>query len=201
MRTPGCSSISSPVRDGAATPSGRPSHPRRTAKQRARTSRPKAISSVVKRRLLSAWGTRGCHPRRSFAAVVVVSVQGPGGDLREKSRSTGCDPAAQATEPFLECPARARCSAGRDVLGVGDQVAPHDVAEPTLERTDRLAWGLAFGELAVVVGAAGAVSMTDLDDRRAMQGVVEPPVATPDSRWVTRPPEENSIGAVPVEAA
>ena len=85
-----------------------------------------------------------------------------------------------------------------DALGVGDEVAPDDVAEPTLERADRFAWGLAFGELAVVVAAAGAVAVADLGDRRAVQRVVQSAVAAPDSRWVIRPPEENSIGAVPV---
>jgi hypothetical protein len=83
-----------------------------------------------------------------------------------------------AIEPFLECPARARCSAG-DSVGVGGEVAPHDVAEPSLQRPDRLAWRLAFGELAVVVGAAGTVQVTDLGDRGDVQGVVESPVAAP----------------------
>ena len=64
-------------------------------------------------------------------------------------------------------------------MGVGDEVSPGDVAEPPLERADRFASGLSFGELAVVVAAAGAVPVADLGDRRAVQGVVEPPVAAP----------------------
>ena len=76
--------------------------------------------------------------------VVVVSVLGPGGDFAEEPVFR-CEPVTQATEPFLECPARARCSAG-GALCVGDEMAPDDVAEPTLERPDRFAWGLAFGE-------------------------------------------------------
>ena len=110
--------------------------------------------------------------------MVVVSVQGPGGDFAEEPVFR-CEPVTQATEPFLERPARARWSAGRDALGVGDEVAPHDVAEPTLERTDRFARCLALGELAVVVAAAGTVTVADLGDRRAVQGVVQPAVAAP----------------------
>ena len=111
-------------------------------------------------------------------AVVVVSVQGPGGDVAEEPVFR-CEPGTQATEPFLECPARARCSARGGALGVGDEVAPDDVAEATLERPDRLARGLAFGEFAVVVATAGAVAVSDLGDRCAVQGVVEPAVAAP----------------------
>src|SRR4029079_18230334 len=85
----------------------------------------------------------------------------------------------QATVTFPGCPARARCSASGVALGVGDEMSPRDVAEAALEGADRLAWGLAFGELAVVVAAAGAVPVADLGDRRAVQGVVEPPVAAP----------------------
>ena len=39
--------------------------------------------------------------------VVVVSVQGLGGDFAEEPVFR-CEPATQATEPFLECPAQAR---------------------------------------------------------------------------------------------
>jgi hypothetical protein len=47
---------------------------------------------------------------------------------------------------------------------VVDEVPPHDVGEPPFERADRLAWCLALGELAVVVGAAGTVTVTELGD-------------------------------------
>ena len=73
-----------------------------------------------------------------------------------------CEPVTQASETFLMCPARARWSAGGDALGVGDEVPPDDVAEAALERTDRLAWGVAFGQLAVVVAAPRAVAVADL---------------------------------------
>ena len=43
----------------------------------------------------------------------------------------------------------------------------------------RFSWGVAFGELAVVVAAAGAVAVTDLGDRRGVQRVVESAVAAP----------------------
>jgi hypothetical protein len=39
--------------------------------------------------------------------VVVVSVQGLGGDFAEEPVFR-CEPATLATEPFLECPAQAR---------------------------------------------------------------------------------------------
>jgi hypothetical protein len=44
-----------------------------------------------------------------------------------------CEPVTQATETFLECPARACRSALVDASGVGDEVPPDDVAESTLE--------------------------------------------------------------------
>ena len=62
---------------------------------------------------------------------------------------------------------------------VGDEVSPDDVAEATLERTDRFPRGVPFGELAFVIAATGAVPVADLGDRRAMQRVVQPAVATP----------------------
>ena len=85
------------------------------------------------------------------------------------------------------------------MLRVRNEVTPHDIAQASFEAADRFSWGVAFGELAVVVGAAGAVAVTDLGDRRGVQRVVESAVAAPgDNRCVVRPPEENSIGAVPV---
>jgi hypothetical protein len=48
------------------------------------------------------------------------------------------------------CPDPLSGSVG-EVLGVGDEVPPDDVAETALEGADRLAWRLAFGELAFVV--------------------------------------------------
>jgi hypothetical protein len=43
-----------------------------------------------------------------------------------------------------------------DASGVGDEVAPGDVAESALEGTDRFSWGVTLGQLAFVVVAAGA---------------------------------------------
>ena len=108
--------------------------------------------------------------------VVVVSVQGPGGDCAEEPVFR-CEPVTQATETFLVCPARTRWSSIGDASGVGGEVTKDDVAEPALEGTDRFARGVSFGELAVVVVAAGAVAVTDLGDRRAVQGVVQAAVA------------------------
>ena len=92
--------------------------------------------------------------------MVVGLGSGPGSDFAEEPVFR-CEPVTQATETFLECPARARWSGG-DAPGVGDEVTPDDVAEPALQGADRFAWGLAFGELAVVVarvpGCAGGGS-------------------------------------------
>ena len=52
-------------------------------------------------------GRARASPVRSFDRVVVVSVQGLGGDFAEEPVFR-CEPATQATEPFLECPAQAR---------------------------------------------------------------------------------------------
>ena len=153
--------------------------------RRARTSAPNAVVARAPRAitissLLSRGPFRGGEGARGVTGrvawpVVVESVQGPGSDFAEEPLFR-CEAATLATEPFLECPARARCSAGeRD--GVGDEVPPDDVAEPPLQRADRFAWRLAFGELAVVVAAAGAVAVADLGDRGDVQGVVESPVA------------------------
>ena len=99
-----------------------------------------------------------------------------------KSRWFRCEPVTQATETFLEVSCPDPLSSSGDAVGVGDEVPPGDVAEPALERADRFAWGVSFGELAVVVAAAGAVAVPDLGDRGDVQRVVESPVAAPDSR-------------------
>jgi hypothetical protein len=48
-----------------------------------------------------------------------------------------------------------------------------------LQRAQGLFAGLAFGQLVVVAGAAGAVPVVDLCDRGQVDGVVEPPVPAP----------------------
>jgi hypothetical protein len=98
--------------------------------------------------------------------------------------------------PGVSCPGP--LLADEAAAGVGDEVSPDDVAEPALERTDRFARGVTFGELAFVVATAGTVPVADLGDRRAVQSMVRTTLPRRDSRWVTRPPEENSSGAVPV---
>ena len=138
----------------------------------------RSISSLLSRgnfsclgardRARSAWPAGG--RRVEFGVRVVTSP---------KRRWFRCEPATQASETFLRCPARARWSSGGDALGVGDEVPPDDVAEPPLQRADRFARGLPFGERAVVVAAAGAVRVTDLGDRGDVQRVVESAVAAP----------------------
>jgi hypothetical protein len=53
------------------------------------------------------------------------------------------------------------------------------VADLPLQAAQGLFAGLAFGQLLVVAGAAGAVPVADLGDRGHVDGVVEPPVAAP----------------------
>jgi hypothetical protein len=53
------------------------------------------------------------------------------------------------------------------------------VADPPFERPDRGFAGVAFGDLAVVVGATGTVAMADLGDGGHVDGVVESTVAAP----------------------
>ena len=67
-------------------------------------------------------------PVGGAAGVVVGLVLGPGGDFAEEPVFR-CEPVTLATETFLECPARARWSVARETLGVGHEMAPHDVAE------------------------------------------------------------------------
>jgi hypothetical protein len=63
------------------------------------------------------------------------------------------------------------------VDGVGLEPGVDDVADLALERAKRFLACLAFGDLAVEVGPAGAVLVSDLGDRGHVDGVVEPPVA------------------------
>ena len=67
--------------------------------------------------------------------MVVESVQGPGNDFAEEPLFR-CEAATLATEPFLECPARARRSL-RDAVGVGDETPPDLV-----KRVKRVSFGI-----------------------------------------------------------
>ena len=57
------------------------------------------------------------------------------------------------------------------------ELSPHRVADASLQRAERFLARLAFGELAVVVGAAGR-GVRDLGDRDEMHRVVQFPVPT-----------------------
>jgi len=50
------------------------------------------------------------------------------------------------------------------------------VADPPFEASERFLVGLALGDLAVIVGAAGTVPVPDLGDRGHVEGVVDAPV-------------------------
>jgi hypothetical protein len=56
------------------------------------------------------------------------------------------------------------------------------VADAPLEGAERFLAGLALSQLLVEAGAALAAGVADLGDRGHVDGVVEPPVAAPDSR-------------------
>jgi len=62
---------------------------------------------------------------------------------------------------------------------VDAQLPIDSVADAPLERADRFFAAVAFGDLAVVVGAAEAVTMADLGDGGHVDGVVESTVAAP----------------------
>ena len=129
--------------------------------------------------------------------VVVGWFQGSGSDCAEEPVFR-CEPVTQATETFLECPARTRLSSVGDASGVVDEVPPDDVAEPALQRSDRLARGLAFGELAVVVARPGLWRWRIWVIAAQCRAWFNRRLPRRHSRWTIRPPEENSIGAVPV---
>jgi hypothetical protein len=61
-------------------------------------------------------------------------------------------------------PSRARLRGCRAVAGIGLQAGVDRVADPPLEAAQRFLVGLALGDLALVVGAAVAVSVPDLGD-------------------------------------
>jgi hypothetical protein len=60
---------------------------------------------------------------------------------------------------------------------IGSQPGVDGVGDPPLEAAQGFFAGLPLGDLALVVGAAVAVSMRDLGDRGHVDGVVEPAVA------------------------
>jgi hypothetical protein len=77
-------------------------------------------------------------------------------------------------------PSRARCRLACGSAGVGDHAGIEGVADPPLERAERFLGGLAFGDLAVVEGAPGAVLEPDLGDGGAVERVVQ--LAIPAAR-------------------
>ena len=87
----------------------------------------------------------------------------------------------------------------RRTFGVVAETGVEGVADPPFERPDRFLAGMAFGDLAVVVGAAVGVTVADLGDGGHVDGVVETAVAAPrESEHLASPEEDTSIGAVPL---
>ena len=76
------------------------------------------------------------------------------------------------------------------------------VGDLPLEGSDRFLLGLAFGNLLLEVGATLGVGLADLADGHHVDGMVELPVAPAGTAGTaTRPPEDTSMGAVPLYAA
>ena len=66
----------------------------------------------------------------------------------------------------------------RGGLLVGDEVAVDDIGDAAFQRPHRFLFGFAFGQFAVVVGAASA-GVAELGDGGHVDGVVECAVAAP----------------------
>ena len=89
-------------------------------------------------------------------------------------------------------------------VSVDAELPVDGVADAPLQRPDRFFAAVAFGDLAVVVGAAGTVAMADLGDGGHVDGVGEATVAAPrQPEHVASPLSRGhtSIGAVPLSAA
>ena len=92
-------------------------------------------------------------------------------------------------------PSRARSAGPRRASAF---ICVEGIADLAFKRSQRLFGGLALGHFLVVVRAALGVPVADLGDRGHVDGVVHPPVPRSDSRWMTRLPEDTSVGAVPL---
>jgi hypothetical protein len=100
-----------------------------------------------------------------------VLVADPGVAL-PKSRPPGLGGhAGRDSRPRLPTRIRLLC------CGVKDELAIDRVADPSFEAPDGFFDGLAFGSLALVKDAAGALGLTQLSHCCHVQGVVELPVA------------------------
>jgi hypothetical protein len=84
--------------------------------------------------------------------------------------------------------------------GVGDELPVDHIGQSSAQAAQGFQRGLAFGELAAAVGAAGGV-VADLADRGDVEDVVKPPVAGAGEPVPDLGPEEASRGAVPVQEA
>ena len=89
--------------------------------------------------------------------------------------------------------------------GIGDEAPLDDVAEPSFQCTDGGSRGVAFGELAVIEPAAGAVTLPQLGHGGDVDGVVDGavPAAGQPAAGPFRVPrgpfsEDHSIGPVPL---
>ncbi len=86
-------------------------------------------------------------------------------------------PVTLDTESFLIVLSGPPSSARRTAAGVSGEVAVDAVRDSSFQRPDRFFGGLAFGDLAVVVGPAFGV-VAELGDGGDVDGVVEFAVAS-----------------------
>jgi hypothetical protein len=117
------------------------------------------------------------RPRSWAASCGRRVVARPGSGLSEESApGVQVGRAGDRAAPLL--PSRALgTSCGPP--GICLQAGEHGVADLPLQRAQGLFQCLALGQLLVVIGAALAVPVADLGDRRHVDGVVEPPFPAP----------------------
>jgi hypothetical protein len=87
---------------------------------------------------------------------------------------------------------------GRAAGGIGLEPGVDDVAELAFERAERFLAGLALGDLLLEVGVAVAVGCRIWVTAAMWMAWLRRRLPRSDSRWIFRPPEDTSIGAVPL---
>ena len=99
---------------------------------------------------------------RPVVPVVVALVAGPG-VTSPKNRLSGCETVTLASSrSFVSSRALDRSAA--ETIRVSQQLSVDGVADVSLQRPQRFAFGLPFGDLAVEVDATLALGVADLSD-------------------------------------